>query len=1337
MSSKPQSGNKPADKAGAKAGAAKTGSKPAPKPPQAGKGGAKSNGAQSSNSGSGKASSSQSTKSSGAKPTIHAPKPVDAARKAQEAKKKRFQQEHAKYEASLASSSKKQADSYELYGDDISVEVVTGHSRDQVHGRRPRVRKPKTASAPNKRNIVNLSGAFQDRLLAILKQETWYNVKHMDYSTEPSIEENTDHLTKTLGFRRFEALQALQYAKNHYDIALEWLVINVPNEHLPVGFRSNTASAKIEIMDINSQSHLRKRSVRRLESYGFLKSQCQRELEFTNDDETQALYNLLESFLTRDAVSTMRRVRKATPMTEAYLEELKMMREDEFSMLESILGGEGEKATKTSDSLITMTIPLTLRASNNETKAIKLIFEVHFPPENHYPNELPLFGLTCEDLKSEVLYAFTRQIAIEANQFVGQQLIYPLIAWIHSTAPRTLASLSKSFDDPKKCADAHSKYTKTLREEDMEREALKQVKKEIRAQTSVAVSSATEAALGLDSGATESVVDLDAGFRLLNLDVREEKAAPKEKSESQKLRVATKSQELMEKLKLNRETNEQWKKMLKARSTLPAYQNRLKVLELLQGPKSQVVLISGATGCGKTTQIAQIILDDMIERGVGGECNIICTQPRRLSAVSVAERVAEERCESIGQSVGYSIRLEAQRSEETQVLFVTTGVLLRKLQNDPYLSDVSHVIVDEVHERDLNSDFLLIILKQVLAKRPDLQLILMSATLNADSFARYFDDCPAIEIPGRTFPVTQYLLEDVIEVTKYQLDARSPYAMGGRKYKLYDGYSVNTSNVMALLNRKKINYELITKLVEYIFHQYDNKVQGGILIFLPGMVEISTMIDHLSQSIYARKMTILPLHSTLSTEQQQRIFKKPAQGTRKVVVSTNIAETSVTVDDVVFVIDSCRVKEVRFDGHIESLVEDWASKAAMRQRMGRAGRVQAGFCWSLVAKDRHQYLPEFQDPEMLRVPLDSLVLQIRVLRLGNPRDFLKHALNPPTDLAIANAVLELQQLNAFDETEHLTPLGYHLGKLPVSPKIGKMLIYGAIFKCLSPILTICAALSDKPPFISSFENRDDAEDSKLSWDKDDEYSDQITIVKAFDAWEEFNATTKGSDISWCRENYLSKPTLINMRDLRKQFRQILKDSGFTHDAKKKFTSKEEKQKIRQGPGGDDMNSQDPKIIKAVLCAGLYPNIAHLRPRYDASGSITSTTIVTKDGEEVVIHPSSVLGKAKKFPGNFLVFHDRVLTSRLFLRDVTCIGNYAAILFGGKVEVFPEQQLIEIDDWLTLHTSGREGVLLSKMRQEIDKMLLAKVVDSRFDVSERKISALVVSVLKSEADMLVY
>ena len=320
-------------------------------------------------------------------------------------------------------------------------------------------------------------------------------------------------------------------------------------------------------------------------------------------------------------------------------------------------------------------------------------------------------------------------------------------------------------------------------------------------------------------------------------------------------------------------------------------------------------------------------------RGHGAEANMIVTQPRRISAIGVSERIASERVERVGQTAGYSIRLENKRSAKTRLLLCTTGILLRRLQCDPDLASVSHVFVDEVrvesssyiklcciqllqcsnfglpqvHERDLNTDFLLIVLKDLLARRKSLKLVLMSATLKASSFSAFFGGCPVVSIPGRAFPVKEYRLEDALQLTGYEVQENSDYALKtseSRSARLsksalrkmyYPKYSSSTISSLAIVNENVINYDLIAKLVEHICLNND---EGAILIFLPGMAEITKTIEELykKELFQSSKVVMYPLHSSLSTAEQAAIFEVPPQGIRKVVVATNIAETSITIE---------------------------------------------------------------------------------------------------------------------------------------------------------------------------------------------------------------------------------------------------------------------------------------------------------------------------------------------------------------------------------------------------------------------------------------------------------
>ena len=447
------------------------------------------------------------------------------------------------------------------------------------------------------------------------------------------------------------------------------------------------------------------------------------------------------------------------------------------------------------------------------------------------------------------------------------------------------------------------------------------------------------------------------------------------------------------------------------RKKLPAWQEQDKIVSLVS--RNQVVVISGSTGCGKSTQVPQFLLDDWLMSNQSEHCNIVCTQPRRISAVGVASRVAEEREEKVGGSVGYQIRLETCAGERTRLMFCTTGILLRRLESDPGLEDVTHVIVDEVHERSEESDFLLMILRDTLKTRRNLKIILMSATLNADLFSNYFRGTPVLDIPGRTFPVEQVFLEDILECVPYSLEENSPYARKQEKnqgnfgglakelfsgdcrdayldsvdvdlllvgegvkpardkqmdehcdvqqvYQRYSEYSETTARTLSVMEWSKINYDLIETVLSFIAdggsRDWRLPRSGSILVFLPGLQEIMTLYEQLvSHPVLgnkSKKFILIPLHSSLSSEEQQLVFSKPGHGQRKIVISTNLAETSITIDDCVFVVDAGRMKEKRFDPtkNMESLDTVWVSQANALQRKGRAGRVQEGYCFHLYTR---------------------------------------------------------------------------------------------------------------------------------------------------------------------------------------------------------------------------------------------------------------------------------------------------------------------------------------------------------------------------------------------------
>lgn len=515
---------------------------------------------------------------------------------------------------------------------------------------------------------------------------------------------------------------------------------------------------------------------------------------------------------------------------------------------------------------------------------------------------------------------------------------------------------------------------------------------------------------------------------------------------------------------------------------------------------------------------------------------------------------------------------------------------------------VTHVIVDEVHERQWQIDFLLIALRQILTRRSDLKVILMSATLDASVFQSFFGKAPLISVPGRTFEVASYFLEDLIEATGHVIEEDSQYArrdysdkgqavfsVGRGENKsmqriTYDtdiylpddfmNYSDLTRISLERANEKIINYDLIEDILsmllgdnpnEYLsFPQSKNRhenelfIEGSTLIFLPGMGEIRTLCDRLrvSRKFGSTSFEILPLHSTVASKDQKRVFQKSKPNCRKIILATNIAETSVTIPDVVCgeyiyrdyfivailkliyssnfikVIDSGLVREVRSSKNstMSSLITDWCSRASSKQRQGRAGRVQAGICLKLYSS--RTYKNNMQDqsmPELQRVPLEEVCLNILAGGLATCcESFLQQAPQPPSSDSISAAVRTLEEVNAIEvpddavnttsRKEILTPLGYHLSKIPVHVRLGKMLIFGTLFNCIDKALTICASLSTKSLFAADF---GDNKASTVQRVFRHHSSDFLTICNV---WETFQfALSKGntSAVSFCKKYYLS------------------------------------------------------------------------------------------------------------------------------------------------------------------------------------------------------------------------
>uniref|UniRef100_A0ACD5TPF9 Uncharacterized protein n=1 Tax=Avena sativa TaxID=4498 RepID=A0ACD5TPF9_AVESA len=750
------------------------------------------------------------------------------------------------------------------------------------------------------------------------------------------------------------------------------------------------------------------------------------------------------------------------------------------------------------------------------------------------------------------------------------------------------------------------------------------------------------------------------------------------------------------------------------REKLPAFKMREEFLKAVAA--NQILVISGETGCGKTTQLPQFILEEEIENLRGADCSIICTQPRRISAISVAARVGSERGEELGETVGYQIRLESKRSTQTRLLFCTTGVLLRKLVQEPDLVGVTHLLVDEIHERGMNEDFLIIILRDLLPRRPDLRLVLMSATINAELFSKYFGEIPIMHILGFTFPVAELFLEDILEKTGYKIKSERENFQGNSRRKRpasvkndpvsdvfvvvdidkeYGNYSITTRQSLEAWSVTELDLSLVEGTIEYICR---HEGEGAILVFLTGWDEISKLLDKIKGNSLlgnSNKVLVLPLHGSMPTVNQREIFDRAPTNMRKIVLATNIAESSITIDDVVYVIDCGKAKETSYDAlnKLACLLPSWISKASAHQRRGRAGRVQAGVCYRLYPKVIHDAMPQFQLPEILRTPLQELCLTIKNLQLGAVASFLAKSLQPPDPLSVKNAVELLKTIGALDDLEELTYLGRHLCTLPLDPNIGKMLLIGSVFQCLDPALTIAAALAHRNPFVLPIDRKEEADDVKRSF-AGDSCSDHIALLKAFEAWKE--AKCSGRERSFCWENFLSPVTLKMMDDMRNQFFDLLSDIG--------FVSK------KRGMQAYNHYGKDLEMVSAVLCAGLYPNVIQCKRRGKR------TAFYTKDVGKVDIHPSSVNAGVQQFPLPYLIYSEKVKTASIYVRDSTNISDYALLLFGGSLSPSNTGEGIEmLGGYLHFCAPKRIIELIQRLRGELDKLLQRKIEEPAIDI----------------------
>ncbi|KIK28427.1 hypothetical protein PISMIDRAFT_673419 [Pisolithus microcarpus 441] len=769
-----------------------------------------------------------------------------------------------------------------------------------------------------------------------------------------------------------------------------------------------------------------------------------------------------------------------------------------------------------------------------------------------------------------------------------------------------------------------------------------------------------------------------------------------------------------------------YQEMLAHRNSLPIARFRRQIIETLE--QSQVLVLCGETGCGKSTQVPAFILEDHLGRGK--QCKIYCTEPRRISAVSLAQRVSRELGDPpgvVGTSnslVGYAIRLENRTTTNTRLAYVTTGVALRMLETGASglargtaIDEITHIIIDEVHERGIESDFLLMVLKSLAQLKPELRIVLMSATLDAEKFSKYFGGCPVLHVPGRTFPVNVFFIEDAVERTGWSISEDSPYAKQLRsnpqkpRHRTYceetttsiagdedddeknmvnergtatspgleKSYSARTVATMELFDERFIPYELIILLLEHLCFK-DEAVRAyssAVLIFMPGLAEIRRLTELLSEHELFRNeesFRIYPLHSTISTDDQHAVFDLLPCGVSKIVIATNIAETGITIPDITCVIDSGRHREMMFDEkrQLSRLVDNFIARSNAAQRRGRAGRLQRGLCFHLFTRLRHDtLLAERPLPEIMRLSLSDIALRIKTLKvnLGDSiESVLCGALDPPAATNIRRAISALVEARALTPMEDITPMGRLLSALPSDVYLGKFLLIAVVFRCLDPALTIAAALNSRSLFVKPLGLEREANRAKDSFQLYD--SDFFTVHNAFSCWRRACANP-GFARKYCRQNFLSYENLLQIEELRQRLFGYLVDSSFIDvdpgvvkelDRARFGRNNSYKPCFMTIPTDLNGNGNSLSVVNAALVAGLFPKLL-------STDADTGQMRTISNNQVALFHPLSVnfRKQPRELGAKHIVYFALMYSKKVYARETAPVDDLAILLGCGDCE----------------------------------------------------------------------